>query len=171
MKIIIFFSIFWLALTGCRTTEANYRAAYQAARAAADARAADDDDGLDPETRAMLERQKLRGVTRQVVGTDTLLITTLFVKMTAGVPERVPRYSVAINSFSQRFNALALMHRLHDNGYPQAYVFETGAPQYYVATAGTNALDSLPTLLQAATNAPAIAPPYPGIIQSGGFRP
>lgn len=171
MKHILLLTISILLLTGCRTTEANYRAAYDVAKEAREAKAAED-DGLDAETRAMLERQKMRGVSKQIVGSDTLVITSLFVKMTAGAPDRVPRYSIAVNSFSQRFNAQAMMRRLQEHGYPEAYIFETGTPDYYVATAGTNALDSIPALLRAADDARQLGAKegFPRIIQSGGWE-
>lgn len=163
------FIILLFALSGCRTTEANYRAAYEVAKEAREAKAAED-DGLDAETRRMLDRQKQRGVSKQIVGADTLAITTLFVKMTDGTPDRVPRYSVTVHSFSQRFNAQAMMRRLRENGYPEAYVFETGTPDYYVATAGTDSIPALPALLKAAAKAPALGQGFPRVIQSGGYR-
>lgn len=160
-----------LALSSCKTSEANYRAAYQAAKSAREAKA-QEDDGLDPETRALLARQQQRATSRQVIGGDTLVITTLFVKMTQGESDRVPRYSVAVNSFSQKFNALAMMKRLRENGFPGAYVFETGTPDYYVATFGTDSLPALPALLIRSRGADTLGmrSEFPRIIQSGGWR-
>lgn len=171
MKRLLFFALICALFSGCKTTEANYRAAYEVAREARDAKASED-DGLDPETRAMLARQKQRGVSRQIVGSDTLSVTTLFVKMTSGEPDRVPRYSVAVNSFSQKFNAQAMMQRLRENGYPGAYVFETGTPDYYVATAGSDSIEALPLLLEQSQRAAdkGMRSGFPKIIQSGGYR-
>ncbi|MDE6458082.1 MAG: hypothetical protein K2L31_05710 [Muribaculum sp.] len=43
-----------------------------------------------------------------------------------------------INQFKQIFNARSQMNRLRENGYPDAFVLETGEPLYYVVAATTD---------------------------------
>lgn len=159
-------------LIGCKTNEANYRAAYEAARTKANADAAAD-DGLDENTRRMLARSRERATAVHIVGSDTLRVTTLFVKMTQGDYDRVPKFSVVVNAFSQVFNAKALCSRLKENGFPGAYIFENSTPDYYVAAAGSNSIDSVPEILrrvEAAGN-PGSRAGFPAIIRSGGWSP
>lgn len=159
----------------CKTTEANYRAAYQVAKAAQEKKAASaaDDDGLDDNTRRMLARQKKSGTSTHIIGSDTLKITTLFVAMVEGPYDRVPQYSVVLNAFSQIFNAKSMMKRLQDNGFADAYVFQTATPDYYVAAGGTNSIDSVPALLHGISNPASLGARagFPAIIRSGGYRP
>lgn len=163
-----------LALTACKTTEANYRKAYETARSAADGRnKVDPDDGLDENTRRMLARQKASATMTHVVGTDTISVTTLFVKMYQGSHDRVPRYSVVLNAFSQVFNAKAMCSRLKENGFEDAYIFNTATPDYYVAAGGSDSLDSIPAILARVASAGNLGTRsgFPAVICSGGWRP
>lgn len=176
MKRLLIPSVIALAFiaAGCKTTEANYRAAYQVAKAVQEKKAKSaDDDGLDDNTRRMLARSKQSGTATHIVGQDTLKVTTLFVAMVEGPYDRVPQYSVVLNAFSQLFNAKSMMKRLQDNGFEGAYVFQTATPDYYVAAAGTNSIDSVPAILHGISNPTSLGARagFPAIIRSGGYRP
>lgn len=158
-------------LTSCKTTEANYRAAYDVAKARQIERQADDD--YDDETKRLLARNKERGVTTHIIGNDTIKVTTLFVKMTYGTTDRVPRYSVVLNQFSQIFNAKAMCNRLRENGYPDAYVFQSATPEYFVAASGSNDINDMVQMLRFADNTQSLGTRqgFPKVICSGGWRP
>lgn len=161
-----------LALASCKTTEANYKAAYDIAKGAAK-NSADADDGLDDEIRRLLAANKKTAQTSEIVGNDTLAVTTLFVGMDKGEHKRVPRYSVVLNAFTQKFNAEAMMNRLIDAGFTGAYVIHTSVPDYYVAAEGTNNIADVPAILRRVEQAGNLGQRagFPAVIRSGGWRP
>ena len=110
MKSLKAFAIIALALVGfasCKTTEANYRAAYEATRATQ--AAADSDDGLDENTRRLLAKNARQKHVTHIVGSDTIQYVTIFGRLYENQSvERLPQFSVVSNAFSQIFNAQAL---------------------------------------------------------------
>lgn len=112
-----------MAITGCKTTEANYRAAYEATAAHRDSRADAEADFLSR--------------------SDSTAVTTVFIspvkvdpKADAVTPEKALPFNVAVNRFKQVFNAKALCRRLRDNGWPTAYVARTADDEYFVMAVG-----------------------------------
>lgn len=171
MRFLIFVIAIAGMLTSCKTTEANYRAAYDVAKARQAEQQRDGD--YDEETQRLLERSRQRGESTHIVGSDTIKVTTVFVKMTYGEADRVPRYSVVLNRFSQIFNAKAMCNRLRENGFADAYIFESGTPDYYVASSGTDTIAKIPEMLREAVAAKQLGTKegYPKVICSGGWRP
>ncbi len=171
MRFLIFVIAIAGLLTSCKTTEANYRAAYDVAKARQAEQQREGD--YDEETRRLLERSRQRGESTHIVGTDTIKVTTVFVKMTYGEHDRVPRYSVVLNKFSQIFNAKAMCNRLRENGFPDAYIFESATPDYYVAAFGSDEIEAIPQMLRQAENTKQLGAKdgYPKVICSGGWRP
>ena len=158
-------------LTSCRTTEENYRAAYEATRASQAAAATD--DGLDENTRRMLNLDKKQHQSVQIVGTDTLTVSNVFAILEEGPVEKLPQYSVVANAFSQLFNAQALLKRLREAGFEKAYIFKTPAPDYYVAAGGSDNIADIPAIrkaLEAAGN-PGSRPGFPAIVREPRMRP
>ena len=164
-----------LALGGCKTTEANYKAAYDATRAAQARAAAEEDEALDDNTRRMLAKDRRNAHSLIVAAGDTLEVTTLPVKL---VPEcsaglkQTPRYSVVLNAFAMLFNAKAMQQRLIDAGFTGAYVFQTARPDYYVCPGGSDNADEIPAILrrvEAAGNLGQRAG-FPAVIRNGSWR-
>lgn len=146
MRKIILASLTALTLTGCKTTEANYKAAYEAATA----HGRQETDEYDPATRRALERSKQARQLVYIVGNDTIDSVTMFLSPTDDAPRPLPRFGIAVRSFSQLFNAKAMCQRWRENGFPGAYVMQNAAPVYYVVSAGTDTLNQVPGLLQEA---------------------
>lgn len=171
MRQIVFVIAILGILSSCKTTEANYRAAYDVAKARQAQQQSEDD--YDEETMRLLERTRQRGESIHIVGTDTIKVSTVFVKMTDGVTDKVPRYSVVLNRFSQVFNAKAMCKRLRENGFPQAYIFESATPEYYVASGGSNDMSEIAEMLKSARKTGYLGTKegYPKVICSGGWRP
>lgn len=171
MRQIVFVIAILGILSSCKTTEANYRAAYDVAKARQAQQQSEDD--YDEETMRLLERTRQRGESIHIVGTDTIKVSTVFVKMTDGVTDKVPRYSVVLNRFSQVFNAKAMCKRLRENGFPQAYIFESATPEYYVASGGSNDMSEIAEMLKSARKTGHLGTKegYPKVICSGGWRP
>lgn len=164
-KLFIIIALAGAALSGCRTTEANYRAAYDATKAKQVV--ADADDGLDENTRRLLNINKKQHQYIQIVGTDTLNITTVFANFQEGPVSHLPEFSVVANAFSQRFNAQALLKRLRDIGFKDAYIFETATPDYYVAAGGSDNVNDIPKIRESLAKAgnPGSRPGFPAIIR------
>lgn len=117
-------------LGGCRTTEANYRAAYEKAKAAKA-----DEDPIDS-TIYGYQRRQMTAVAVQTPD-GTVEVQALPVRLTTvdGVlPQQFHRYNVVVAQFKQIFNARSMRERLVDElGYPGAIVLESAEPYYYVA--------------------------------------
>ncbi len=154
-----------LALGACHTTESNYRAAYDVAKA----RTKSAERQLDPEVQAQLDRAEKRRQTVYIIGPDTLHVQTWFLARedSAGAP--IPEFSVAVNGFEQRFNALAMMRRLRENGLPEAYVVKNATPTFFVIAAATDSAAALPALIQQAADKTAslgLAKGYPKVLRN-----
>lgn len=122
------------ALAACKTTEANYRSAYettvehQKAQAAADAEA-----GIPVKSLTQYGRPKPM-VTQSG---DTLMLLTEPVALTpegGATHETLRRYNVVVGQFRQIFNAKAMLARLREGAYPDAIILNTRLPLYYVIT-------------------------------------
>lgn len=119
---------------GCKTTEANYRAAYERAVATRDA----DKDPIDNTIYAAIRNEALPSVA--VAGTDTLNFKYERLTVTEGqeTPGALRRYNVVAGQFKQAFNARAMAQRMRDNGYTETFLAQTAEPLYYVVTFATD---------------------------------
>ncbi len=129
-----------LGLVGCRTSEANYRQAYERAVAGRDSSLA-----VDSTIYGAVRRQ---AETRTVTLADgsTVAVRAQHVRVTengGGVNENLRRYNVVVGRFKQVFNARSMRERMVDGGVlPEAFVVETSEPYYYVVARSTSSLDS-----------------------------
>ena len=123
-------------MTSCKTSEANYRAAYEKAVAARDT---DSDDATVYGGASRQLRQSY-----MINGNDTVAVS---VKMVTPVAEEgkaapaIKKLMVVAGQFKQKFNAASLCRRLAEAGYHDACVVQTSEPYYYVVCAS---FDSLP---------------------------
>ena len=119
-----------MALGACKTTEANYKAAYEAAKIQ-QRQSAD----IDATIYGKVRRQ---GTMMQLsVGQDTLPIRTEAIGYTDGggaSRETVRKYNIVVGQFKQVFNARQMRERLMAGGYPDAFIVHTREPLYYVVT-------------------------------------
>lgn len=172
LKVLAITAVAAVGFVSCKTTEANYRAAYEATRASqADA---DADDGLDENTRRLLAKNTRNRQSVQIVNGDTIAIATLFVKLEdKQAVDRLPQYSVVSNAFSQVFNARALCKRLQEAGFAKAYIFRTSTPDYYVAADGSDNIADIPAMLKALEKAgnPGSRSGFPAVIRNAQYRP
>ncbi len=155
-------------VSACRTTEANYRAAYERALAGRDSAMAVDS------TIYGRYRRDFTTVQVQLADGRTADVTVQRVKLTEDLgvsSEYLKRYNVVVGRFKQIFNARSMRQRLVDNGFPRAMVLETAEPYYYVvinsfATADEAfaAIDSIPE------GAIAMRPPMPYVLDATAAR-
>lgn len=122
-------------LCGCKTSEDNYRAAYELARQ-------NDRSGIDSTTYARIRNEAIP--VSAVVDGDTLRMKAEYVRLTEGESAdgaRLMPRNIVVAQFKQIFNARSLRRRLLELGYTDALILETREPLYYVvaATASDNA--------------------------------
>jgi len=122
-----------LAAGACKTNEANYRAAYEAAKEKIDTDNADIDV-------ALMDKERPRPM---VFGADTLPTRSFFIGYTTdGGADKdrslVKGYCVVVGKFKQVFNARSMRQRLIANGYPSALVIHDTLKDYYVIATTTN---------------------------------
>lgn len=135
-----------MALGACHTTEANYRAAYDVAKAKAVA----DQELIDPEVQAQVDRIKKRRQAVYIVGPDTVTVTTRFVSRADVEDGDVPEFLVVVREFEQQFNALSMMRRLRENGVEGAFVVRNSDPIYYVVAEASDSVAAVPALIEKA---------------------
>lgn len=120
-----------LALGACKTTEDNYKAAYEAA-VAQQRDVADLDSTIYGRVRNQARMSVLKA------GADSLPLRTEYVGYTddgGATRENLKRYNVVAGQFKQVFNARQMRERLQAAGYPDAMIVHTREPLYYVITA------------------------------------
>ncbi len=123
-------------LSSCKTTEANYKRAYELA--------VKDKDDADPVANTIYDAIRREALPAAVITAegDTLRYKSehLTVTVDQGL-DRVPvmkRYCVVAGQFKQQFNAKAMAKRLRDLGYESAFVIQTAEPLYYVVAVTTD---------------------------------
>lgn len=154
-----------LLLSGCKTTEANYKAAYETAAAHQRERTGNVDS---PE---LTQRGALTPSPTTIDGVTLPLATTWItsVKEKDVAPySSVKKYNVAVARFRQIFNARQMLTRLKADGYPDAFVVKT-AEAYFVATETTSKADSAYIGLEKvkADSSLSLRTPFPFILRPG----
>ncbi len=120
-----------LLTVSCKTSESNYRQAYETA-VAKNREASGVDSTIYARIRNSAQTSDL------IAGSDTLPMRTEYVGYTengGASREMLKRYSVVVGQFKQKFNAREMRARLQANGYPDAFIIHTREPLYYVCTA------------------------------------
>lgn len=115
--------------TGCKTTEQNYRNAYEIAKAKSD-----ESSGIENTIYDKIRREAVASRLVTARG-DSLPTMTVGVQCTPGgfsTPDSVKQYSLAVAQFKQVFNAKSLASRLRSGSWPNAMVLQTAEPLYYV---------------------------------------
>jgi len=124
-----------IAVTSCKTSEENYRRAYEAA-----AEQRRESTGLDSTIYSRIRNSAVSSYL--VVNGDSMPMRREYIGYTDGggsSRENVKRYNVVVGRFRQVFNAKQMRQRLIDGGYDSAMIVHTREPLYYVisATAST----------------------------------
>lgn len=146
-------------LTSCKTTEENYRKAYEVTQAKRY-------EGLTENEVAALKREEATPQT--VYKGDSIPMKWVYVKwVEGGAGNRALRYNVVVASFRQKFNAGSAFSRMRDGGYPDAVMLADRDDRYYVAAVTTTSLDTAVAVLHAleAASPVALRDPYPYILQ------
>lgn len=136
-----------LLASACKTSEANYRAAYEKTMEARRA-----EQSVDSTVYGDVRRQATTATVEVSPGVSTEVVSQL-VRVTdggGGIRENLRRYCVVAGQFKQKFNAVSLRDRIVDKGYPGAFVVETAEPYYYIVVGSYStvreAYDAMQTL-------------------------
>lgn len=120
------------AFAGCKTTEENYRRAYERSQQTVSA-------DLDSTIYGRIRREATEEL--YTIGSDTVSMRREHFSVTAGQPEvnfnSVKRYNIVVAQFKQLFHAKSVCKRFKDAGYPDSFIVETREPLYYVVVAST----------------------------------
>lgn len=148
------------AFTGCRTSEANYRAAYEQAVAGRE-----DESGIDRTVYDKIRREAVTAV--RVVDGDTVSVKRERVRLVeAAAGEKLQEAYVVVGQFKQLFNARSLCKRLQNNGYAGATLLSTREPLYYIAIAGGTTADMVAECRRYADRpVTPVKSPYPLVLQ------
>ncbi|MBD5224993.1 MAG: hypothetical protein HDS68_03370 [Bacteroidales bacterium] len=130
--------------TGCKTTEANYAAAYEIAREKRDA-------GLTAEAAEGLKREA--AIAGTVYNGDSIPLKGIYVKRIEGADAKP--YTVVVASFKQLFNSRSVMKRLETGGWNEPVLLQDPRDEvYYVGAMTTASLDSAVSALRRIENDP-----------------
>ena len=120
--ILLAFAAFALALVGCKTTEENYKAAYDKAVARTQ-------ENVGQEAYDKVQAEKRRYT--EVVNGDSVRIVRAFTNIVDGAPSDVRKYSVVVAVFDQLINARSYRDRLREQEGFESYVVLNNADKKY----------------------------------------
>ena len=119
---------------GCKTTEANYRSAYEKALEKRN-------EGLSADEIAAFAREE--AIPRTVFRGDSIPLRGAYVKcVDGGVGGQVLPYSVAVATFRQKFNAESVFKRLQAAGFSRAALLIDKDEHYLVVATTDSTLEN-----------------------------
>jgi hypothetical protein len=127
---------------GCKTTEENYRQAYEKAIAG---RISDIDTTLYGNFRRELKEQGIITSSGEKIAVRTVALSLVDAN-DAYMP--LDKYSVVVGQFKQVFNARSMRDRLKSAGFIGAEVIQTTEPFYYVITSTHSKVESADSAMQ-----------------------
>lgn len=122
-----------IASAGCKPTESNYKAAYDAAqkkRQAVDADMVLPAGGL----------QSIDGPRKRVVDGDSLYVVKEHLKFTGGLEKVMHRWNVAVSAYKMPTNCAAQVSELYTKGY-KAFSVENAEGRFYVVAGAFDTLE------------------------------
>lgn len=160
---LILVSAVLIGVASCKTTEANYKTAYEIAKK----KKTETGDSLIDRSLANSNNPKL-----MVIQGVQLPVFTEYVGLTKGEfteGYKIKRYCVVVGKFTQLFNARQMRKRMINCGYDDACLLQNRTNQFYVSVATTADPVQADSLLQSVKNDTAIVlrEPYPYILRPG----
>lgn len=157
------------ALFSCKTTEENYRAAYEKTMAARQ-----ESTALDSTIYGAARRQMRHAELRTADG-RSVEVRRLTLRLTDGqhpANMEFQPFNIVAGQFKQLFNASSLRDRLIAAGYSDAFVAETAEPYYYVVAKSTPDITAAADALEALkVKAPVkMKEPCPFILEATGRK-
>ncbi len=144
----------------CKTSEENYKKAYQAA-------VEKQNEGYTEEEILNMAREE--AIPRAVFNGDSIPMKGVYVNTVKLDPPvaAASRYNVIVATFKQKFNAMSVLDRLRDSGYDDGRLLIDRDQTYYVAASTTDTLaQAVETLRQLQKSSPvAMKSPCPYILR------
>ena len=149
-----------LICTACKTTEANYRAAYEQAK-----NGRENNDGVDNTIYDAIRRQATTST--QTVDNRKVDVKRERVKLAEpSQGEKLADYYVLAGQFKQLFNARSLCKRFKEAGYVSATILATSEPLYYIGIPAENLAGAAKLNDTLTDDSPiSIKSPYPLVFQ------
>ena len=160
-SLILLSVILGLGMTGCKTTEANYRAAYEQAKTGRE-----ENDGLDNTIYNAIRKQATTST--QAIDNRQVQVKRERVKINESTVqgEKLASYYLLVGQFKQLFNARSLCSRIKEAGYPTATILVTAEPLYYIGIPAENLGEAVKLSDTFATDSPIpMKSPYPLVFQ------
>ncbi len=148
-----------LLVTSCRTTEENYRGAYELAKASGERQ-----DSL---VSTLIANEQAPTIVN--VGDETMKLRKEYVSLVNedGVPKnKLKQYNIVVGRFRQIFNARSMASRMSSLGY-ESYVLVDRTPAYFVAVASTDSIEEALQLYKSvvADNRVVYKSPFPWVLE------
>lgn len=147
-KTILAFAAIAVIATSCKTTEANYKAAYERA-------VERKNEGIDSTVYDAIRREAKPSVIA-IDGGVQLPLVTEHVSVTpdnGNTSITLKRYCIVVGKFKQIFNARSMRTRLASSGnYPDAFIVQIREPLYYVIAATADTPQDAAAALQKVRN-------------------
>lgn len=157
-KILLIVGILFLMMSSCKTTEKNYRTAYEAALVK-------ENDNVDPDIAKKIANE-VSGQKVDING-DSVRMKTEFVKLVEGNNGVLPSFGIVVGNFKQIFNARMMMNRFIDKKYP-AFIVENRETSYLVIAHGfSNSAEAAKYMKNIKKNIPFPLPITPYILGTG----
>lgn len=152
------------AFIACKTTEENYRKAYEKAVAARD-------EGTDIDSTVYGQVRRQADVRTVDTPSGPVELRRQDVAVTEGQDfgqDALARYGVVAAQFKQKFNAESMRQRMAAAGFDSALVVETAEPLYYVVVASYPHIDQAVATLETlrASTPVALREPCPFILDA-----
>jgi len=152
--------IIGFALPSCKTTEENYRKAYEAT-------VDKQNEGYTAQELSEMAREE--AIPRAVYKGDSIPLKGVYVntvKLDPPVASAL-RYNVVVATFKQKFNAMSVLSRLREAGYENCRLLIDKDQLYYVAASTTGSLDDAVTTLRNLQESSPVTmrPPFPYILR------
>lgn len=127
-------------LSGCNTTEKNYRQAYDAAKAKRELANA---EAMVPASGLMSDD----GTSLKMVNGDSLFVSKDRLRREPAYADRLKTYNVAVGVYKMNTNAKAQAEALAQQGY-DAFAVETTGDRWYAIAGGFDALEDAQTFIK-----------------------
>lgn len=159
ITLLLLTAVLWQA-TSCKTSEENYKRAYQAA-------VEKQNEGYTDEEILNMAREE--AIPRTLYNGDSIPLRGAYVNTVKLDPPVSPalRYNVIVATFKQRFNAMSVLDRLRSGGYPDGRLLIDKDQTYYVAACTTDTLaNAVDALREIEKSSPVrMKPPCPYILR------
>lgn len=123
-----------MTLGGCKTTEENYRRAYEAA-------VAKQNEAFTADEIASINHEE--AIPKSVYKGDSIPLKGVYVSTVKVDPPVTAalRYNLIVATFKQKFNAMSVLERLRASGYDDVRLLIDRDQLYYVDAVSTDSLD------------------------------